>query len=97
VLDGQGHDFGNYGLMDQQAALHGCSAASRCSAAIGQCHGGWPVGRIDQHRGLVISPASAGLFHRAIFESGPMLTVAPRELAGSAAPSSPPPQGAARR
>jgi para-nitrobenzyl esterase len=29
----------------------------------------------------VISPSAAGLFHRAIFESGPLLTIAPRALA----------------
>jgi para-nitrobenzyl esterase len=71
-LDSDGHPFGNYGILDQQAVLHW---VQRNAAAFGGdptrvAIGGQSGGAFDVGAHLV-SPLSAGLFNRAIEQSGP--------------------------
>lgn len=71
ALDKEGHDFGNYGTLDQQAALKWVQANIRT-------FGGDP-GNVtvfgESAGGLatlfnIVSPGAAGLFHKAILQSG---------------------------
>jgi len=72
-LNSEGHPWGNYGILDSQAALHW---VRRNIAAFGGdpnnvTLGGQSAGAIDTAANL-ISPAAAGLFHRAITQSSPI-------------------------
>jgi para-nitrobenzyl esterase len=70
ALDSEGHHFGDYGIMDQQAALRW--VRRNIGAFGGDPHnvtlGGQSAGAVDTESN-VISPLSAGLFHHAIAES----------------------------
>ena len=82
ALDGEGHLFGNYGIMDIQAALRW---VQRNIAAFGGdpdrvALGGQSAGASDTGAN-VISPLATGLFQRAIFESSPTSTFPPLSLA----------------
>jgi para-nitrobenzyl esterase len=88
ALDGEGHDVASYGLMDQQAALRwvqrnigGFGGDASRVTIFGESAGGWSV------LANLASPGSAGLFSRAIVESGAYLvdlpTLAQAEKAGA--------------
>ncbi len=72
-LNAEGHPWGNYGILDQQAALRWVRANI---AAFGGdpnnvTFGGQSAGAIDTTAQL-LSPAAAGLFQRAITQSAPI-------------------------
>jgi para-nitrobenzyl esterase len=78
ALDSEGHAFGNYGTMDIQAALRW---VQRNIARFGGdpdnvTLGGQSAGASETGANL-ISPRSAGLFHRAILQSNFTSTFAP--------------------
>jgi para-nitrobenzyl esterase len=72
-LNAEGHPWGNYGILDQQAALRWVRANI---AAFGGdpgnvTLGGQSAGAIDTAANMM-SPAAAGLFQRAILQSSPI-------------------------
>jgi para-nitrobenzyl esterase len=72
-LNAEGHPWGNYGILDSQAALRWVQAniANFGGDPNNVTLGGQSAGAIDTAANL-ISPAAAGLFQRAITQSAPI-------------------------
>ena len=75
ALDAEGHPFANYGILDQQAALRWIRQNIRAFGGdpdnvtlFGESAGG------QSTMANMVSPAARGLFHRAIVESGPLIS-----------------------
>jgi para-nitrobenzyl esterase len=75
ALDAEGHAFGNYGIMDQQAALRWVRQNIRAFGGdpdnvtlFGESAGG------QSTLANMVSPGARGLFHRAIAESSPLVS-----------------------
>ncbi|HWE75094.1 MAG TPA: carboxylesterase family protein [Stellaceae bacterium] len=86
AINAEGHPFANYGIMDQQFALQWVTrniaafgGDPNTVTIFGQSGGGTAV------MANLVSPKSAGLFQRAINESGTHIAPMPQEAAQKAA------------
>jgi para-nitrobenzyl esterase len=82
ALNSEGHLWGNYGILDQQAVLRW---VQKNIAAFGGdptrvALGGQSAGAQDTGAN-VLSPYARGLFNRAIYESAPLSTMTPASVA----------------
>jgi len=83
---GRWADAGAAGMLDLVAALkwvrvniEGFGGDPNCVTLVGQSGGGWKVST------LLGMPAARGLFHRAVIQSGSLVTHAPRDVTGTVA------------